>query len=181
MQWLLLLSAFTSHMSSAIQWQHHQLSAIAAAHPPAWSVGSCWQYVTSFGVCHKGTYRLLQGPTSFDRMHSGLGWSGTGRDSEVHNWLTDSYTMQQWWHKLSPKADSQHTLHNECHKIKWNILVRTKRTLTINNKHDMQKIFTRTEKHLTTEDDEWFRKIPFSPGKHQFNTADRLTTTTTTV
>jgi len=23
------------------QWQCHQLSAIAAAHPPAWSVGSC--------------------------------------------------------------------------------------------------------------------------------------------
>ena len=42
-------------MSSAIQWQRHQLSAIVAAHPPAWSVGSCWQYVTLFGICHKGT------------------------------------------------------------------------------------------------------------------------------
>jgi len=38
---LLLSSAFTSRISSAVQWQHHQLSAIATAHPPAWSVGSC--------------------------------------------------------------------------------------------------------------------------------------------
>ena len=38
---LSLSSAFTSRMSSAIQWQRHQLSAVAAAHPPAWSVGSC--------------------------------------------------------------------------------------------------------------------------------------------
>jgi len=34
--------------------------------PPPWTVGSCWQYVTSFGVCHKGTCRFLQRPTSFD-------------------------------------------------------------------------------------------------------------------
>jgi len=40
-QFQLLSSAFTSCMSSAIQYQHHQLSAITAAHPPAWSVGSC--------------------------------------------------------------------------------------------------------------------------------------------
>ena len=38
---LSLSSAFTSRMSSAIQWQRHQQSAIAAAHPSAWSVGSC--------------------------------------------------------------------------------------------------------------------------------------------
>jgi len=38
---LLVLSAFMSHMSSAIQWQGHQLSAITTAHSPAWSVGSC--------------------------------------------------------------------------------------------------------------------------------------------
>jgi len=62
-------------MFSAIQWQRHQLSEIAAADPPAWPVGSCWQYVTSFGICHKGTCRLLKGSTSFDRMHSCLGWS----------------------------------------------------------------------------------------------------------
>ena len=38
---MLLLSAFTSRMSSAIQLQRHELSAIAAAHPPALCVGSC--------------------------------------------------------------------------------------------------------------------------------------------
>jgi len=27
--------------------------------PSAWTVGSCWQYVTSFGICHGGTCRLL--------------------------------------------------------------------------------------------------------------------------
>jgi len=32
---MLLLSAFMSSTSSAIQWQRHQLSAIAAAQPPA--------------------------------------------------------------------------------------------------------------------------------------------------
>ena len=32
----------------AIQWQHHQLSAITAAHPSACSVRSCWQCVKSF-------------------------------------------------------------------------------------------------------------------------------------
>ena len=32
-----------------------------------------YTYVTSFGICHKCTCRLLQGPTSFDRMHSVLG------------------------------------------------------------------------------------------------------------
>jgi len=74
---VLLSSVFTSRMSSTVQRQRHQLSAIAAAHPPAWSVGSCWQYLTSFGICHKGRCRLLQGPTSFDRMHSGLGWFGS--------------------------------------------------------------------------------------------------------
>ena len=38
------------------------------------------QYVTSFGICHKGTFRLLQGPTSFDKMCSGFGWSGSDLD-----------------------------------------------------------------------------------------------------
>jgi len=32
--------------------------------------------VTSFGICHKCTCRLLQGPTSFGRMQSSLCWSG---------------------------------------------------------------------------------------------------------
>ena len=39
-----LLSSALCHrisMSSAIQWQHHQLIAVTAAHPPAWSVTSC--------------------------------------------------------------------------------------------------------------------------------------------
>jgi len=40
---LLLLSGFTS---SAIQCQHHQLSAVAAAQPPAWSLHSCWQHLS---------------------------------------------------------------------------------------------------------------------------------------
>ena len=43
---LWLSSAFTSHSSSAIQWQCHQLSAVTAVHSPAWSVGSQWQYGT---------------------------------------------------------------------------------------------------------------------------------------
>jgi len=38
---LLLSSAFTSRMSSAIRWQCHQLSAIAAAPLQACNVGSC--------------------------------------------------------------------------------------------------------------------------------------------
>jgi len=38
---VVVADAFMSHISSAIQWQRHQLSAVAAAHPPAWSVGSC--------------------------------------------------------------------------------------------------------------------------------------------
>jgi len=37
-QLMFFSSAFTSHMSSAIQWHRHQLSAITAAHPPAWSL-----------------------------------------------------------------------------------------------------------------------------------------------
>ena len=49
--------------------------------PPAWTVGSCWQYVVSFDTCHKSTCRLLQGSTSFDWMRSGLGWSRS--DSRV--------------------------------------------------------------------------------------------------
>jgi len=38
---VVVVESFTSRMSPAIQWQHHQLSAITAAHPPAWSVTSC--------------------------------------------------------------------------------------------------------------------------------------------
>jgi len=34
-------AAFALFMSSAIQCQRHQLSAVAAADRPAWSVGSC--------------------------------------------------------------------------------------------------------------------------------------------
>ena len=60
-QLMLLSSTFTSCMSSAIQWQNHQLSAVAAAQSPAWS-SRC---------------RLLQGPISFNRIHSGLGWPGS--------------------------------------------------------------------------------------------------------
>jgi len=67
---LLFLSASMNLMSSAIQWQCHQLSAITAA---TWSVGSWWQYVTTFSVCHKGTCWLLQGPTSFNRITAVLG------------------------------------------------------------------------------------------------------------
>ena len=37
---LLLLSAFRSRMSAAVQWQHHQPSAVAAADAPASSVQS---------------------------------------------------------------------------------------------------------------------------------------------
>ena len=44
---------------------------ISWADDVAWTVGSCWQYVTSFDVCHKGTCWLLQGPTSFAGMSSG--------------------------------------------------------------------------------------------------------------
>ena len=59
---LSLSSAFTSRMSSAIQWQRHQLSAIAAAHPPAWSVGSCWQKVSSFGACTRAHVVCCKAP-----------------------------------------------------------------------------------------------------------------------
>jgi len=46
-----------SYISSAIQWQHHQLRAVVAAHLPAWSVlGCCRQYeILLFGICHKIT------------------------------------------------------------------------------------------------------------------------------
>jgi len=48
---------FQSFVSNVISW-------VQSLQPPrAWTVGSCWQYVTSFGICHKGTCRLLQGPT----------------------------------------------------------------------------------------------------------------------
>jgi len=50
---VLLSSAFTSCMSSAIQWQCHQLSIIAAAHPPAWSVGSWLLTIRQFHNVHK--------------------------------------------------------------------------------------------------------------------------------
>ena len=55
--------------------------------PPAWTVDRCWQYVTSFGICHKGTCRLLRGPTSFDRMSSGLGWSGSDSGAPSSIWV----------------------------------------------------------------------------------------------
>jgi len=68
---LLLSSAFTSHMSSAIQWQRHQLSAVAAADPPAWSVAA----VDVVWRLPKGHVSVAARSTSFDGMHSGLGWS----------------------------------------------------------------------------------------------------------
>ena len=67
MTWVSLLllssSVFTIWVSLAIQWQRRQMCAVTAAHSPALSVGSCWQYVTSFVVCHKDICQLLQGPT----------------------------------------------------------------------------------------------------------------------
>ena len=71
---LLLRSAFTSRMSSAIPSNVISWAQLLQP-PPSWTVGSCWQYVTLFGVCHKRTCQLLHGPTSFNRMCSGLGWS----------------------------------------------------------------------------------------------------------
>ena len=51
----------------------------------------CGQLLTMCDVVwrlHKGTCRLLQGPTSFrDRIHNGLGWSGS--DLEVLQWGLD--------------------------------------------------------------------------------------------
>jgi len=65
-------------------------------HPPsAWSVGSCLPYVTSSGICHKGTCQLLLVSTSFDRMHSGLGWSGSdwnGKWSQRWSWCSCTCT-----------------------------------------------------------------------------------------
>jgi len=45
--------------------------------PPAWTVGSCWQYVTSFGICHNGTCRFLQRPTSFNSAVALVGLEAT--------------------------------------------------------------------------------------------------------
>jgi len=42
--------------------------------PPAWTVGTYRQYVTSLAFATMAC-QLLQGPTSFIRMHSCLGWS----------------------------------------------------------------------------------------------------------
>jgi len=76
--WLVLLSSAFTHFFS-----HSVATSIAVAHPPA--ADSCELTCHSFGVCHKSTCRLLQGPTSFDRMHilhvSGLARSGS--DLEV--------------------------------------------------------------------------------------------------
>jgi len=65
--WAVCLQPFSSNVISWVQ---------LLQPPPSWTVGSCWQYVTLVGVCHKGTCQLQQGPTSFNRMCSGLDWSG---------------------------------------------------------------------------------------------------------
>jgi len=67
--WAVCLQPFGSNVISRVQ-------SLQTTHP-AWTVGSCWQYVTSCGICHKGTCRLQQRHTSFDRMNSDLGWSGS--------------------------------------------------------------------------------------------------------
>jgi len=85
---LLLLSALMSQMSSAIQCQHHQLTAVTAVHPPLSGqlptvCETVWYFPQGTNICEivwyfpQGTCRLLPVPSSSDRLQSGLGWSGS--------------------------------------------------------------------------------------------------------
>jgi len=82
----------------------------AEAHPPAWSVGSCWQYMTSFGICHKGTYQLLRSRTSFDRMHSGLGWSQVPNTIQITAMVSNTHCYQSCSNIYIQECDHQHLL-----------------------------------------------------------------------
>ena len=57
--------------------------------PPAWTVGSCWQYVTSFGICQKGTL-VAQRPHLFQDAQ--WPWLVQKRFSRVTGQLPDMPT-----------------------------------------------------------------------------------------
>jgi len=83
--WLVLLSSAFTHF-----FRHSVATSIAVANPPA--ADSCELTCHSVGVCHKSTCRLLQGPTSFDRMHtlhSGLARSGSDLEVPVYSVYVD--------------------------------------------------------------------------------------------
>jgi len=71
--------------------------------PPACTVGSCWQYVTSFGFCHKGMSTAARPHffTSFDRMHNGL-----AVNVSLH------YPVKYFWHLLAHSGQWSGFMHH---------------------------------------------------------------------
>ena len=88
---LLLSGAFTSRMSSAIRYQHHQLSAIA---PDSSSLIGLWVAVDNdIGICHKGIVGCCEAPL----LPQDVQWPWlvqkrfrSAQYREVESWLPDS-------------------------------------------------------------------------------------------
>jgi len=115
---LSLSSAFTSRMSSAIRQQCHQLTMQSLQPRPAWTVGSYWQYVTSFGICHKS--KSVAARPHFFQQELQSAWSvrkwlrsAPVASGYVKSWLLDSEVIhwrgidrRSWLPFISPLRDA---------------------------------------------------------------------------